>query len=91
MKWFAIFPKRGTAQIEPVEIERETDYFVYVKYPGLQLARREAKTCDYTEYHPTWESAKSRLVELAGKRLNYARLQLQAARGFYGNVKGLKP
>jgi hypothetical protein len=70
--------------ITPVEIERETDKSVWVN------GNRNAKQSDWATYFDTWEEAYSALLEAADKKVVSARLALDKAKGFYGNVNGLR-
>ena len=81
-KYMAAFWYRP--KIEKVEIEKETDKSVWID------GRRHAKESSNEKYTDDFDEAKLFLLEIAERKLRSARLSLQNAQGFYGNVKGLK-
>lgn len=70
--------------IEEVEVEKETDKSVWIN------GRRCAKESSFENYHATWEQAHEHLTARAEAKLGRARLALQHAQGYAGNVKGLR-
>lgn len=81
--WYRIYPALG-ARIDSVQIDRATDSFVWLK--GVKNARHTL----WCSYYPTWEEARTALLNQAERVLDAARRALQCAQGHYGNVKGLK-
>lgn len=82
-----IFYKTGkfvTKLIEPVEVDRITDKFIWVS--GSQVS----KSSEFAQYHETWEDAHAFLMVKARQKLDGARRQLELAQGHYDNVKGMK-
>lgn len=73
--------------IEPVEVEKYTEHFVWLR--GRKA--REGRITAYYCYFPTWADAQAHLLDIAQKRLDSARLSLQNAQGYLGNIKGLRP
>ena len=73
-----------TPNIEEVEIDKETEHFVYI---GKD---RAAKISIYENYFDTWAEAKEALLEKQKTRCNSLRLFLERANGIMGNIKGLK-
>jgi hypothetical protein len=57
---FKIRP-RSQNEIEPIAVERETEYFVYVKYGTRE--RREAKVTDFYRICDSWEQARDVLLD----------------------------
>ena len=91
---------KHTAEITRVVCVRETAKTVivldgptvsYCGKPIEQWERAALKWTDYDKYHATWEVAHAHLKGAAEHRINAARNELQRARDFEGNVKGLKP
>lgn len=81
--------------IEPVEVEKETEHFVYIptvshsnKKPSP--SRREGKISEYSSYHDSWEDAHNFLMKRATDKVTSARVDLARANGELGNVKGMK-
>ena len=76
--------------IRAYECVEETAKFAWLK--GLRFdpdeitKRKKAGVC-----FDTWAEAHAELTRRAEDRLAQARRQLQAAQGFAGNVKGMKP
>ena len=70
--------------IEAVEVERETEASVWVN------GQRNGKRTEYHSYFNTFKEAKQYLLDIAERSVNSARLNLERAKGHYGNVKGLK-
>lgn len=75
---------RREAKITPIEVERETAKYVWIK------GRRHGKRTEWDNYFDTWEEAKDFLMKGAEGALKTSRLMLERAQGHYGNVKGLK-
>lgn len=80
---------KHTAEITRVVCVRETAKTVIVLDGTTEQAA--LKWTDYDKYHATWEVAHAHLKGAAEHRINAARNELQRARDFEGNVKGLKP
>ncbi len=70
--------------IQAVQVEKETKQSVWID------GRRSAKQTTYENYFDSFDDAKNFLAKLADDKLISARRQLEAARGFAGNVRGLK-
>lgn len=73
-----------SARIDVVEVLRETKSTV-----TLADNTTERKHTLWHAYFDTWEEAHGRLMEIAEGDVKGARLRLQAAQGFLGNVKGM--
>jgi len=71
-------------RIEIIDVDRETDSFVFIK------GRRLCKNTEENLYADTFAEAKQHLLDLAERKVNSARLELERAKARYGNVKGLK-
>jgi hypothetical protein len=74
----------GKNLIQEVEVEKETEYFFYIK------GSRVKKEGGYEQYHDTWESAHAYLLKNAEKDVKSIRLNLEMANGYLGNIKGFK-
>lgn len=87
MKWFRVggYGGYGDELIKPVEVDKETKHFVFIG------KNRHTKDGRWMKHFPTWEEAKAHLDKKAENNLTTARHSLEAAQGFAGNVKGLKP
>ena len=70
--------------IEPIEIDRETDFSVFI---GKE---RNAKRSSWHNYFDTWDDAKTFLLEHAESEAASCRRQLEVANGKLGNIRGLK-
>ncbi len=70
--------------IKQTEIDKETEKSVWID------GRRNAKRSDWYNYFDTWGEARDFLMGKAEEKLRTARLMLQNAQGYMGNVKGLK-
>ena len=75
--------------VEPVEVERETDKCVYVKYAAR--VARENKVTEWGRFFSTWAEAADYLhtravgrVESAKSQLRSAEEELEAARAILG-------
>lgn len=93
--WYKVSGHRQ--QISPVEIEKNTDHFVFVRDPygyGTEKAKakvvRLAIRSECGAYFPTWEDAHAYVLERAERSVRDSRLRLEQANGHLGNVKGLK-
>jgi hypothetical protein len=78
----AIFSYDGL--IKNVSIDKETDKSVWIN------GNRHLKSCEYEQFHDTWDDAKNYLLSKAESQLICARRELEKAQGYMGNVKGLK-
>jgi len=76
------------AEIDKVEVERETEYFVFVLRNGKEV--RDGKKTEWAEYYDTWDEAHAALMKDAEQKITNARRSLEYAHGFQGNVKGMK-
>jgi hypothetical protein len=74
----------GKNLIKEVEVEKETEHFFYIK------GSRVKKEGGYEQYHDTVEAAYAYLLENAEKEAITARLNLERANGYLGNIKGMK-
>ena len=84
-KYMVIFGAHDvTPNIEEVEIDKETEHFVYI---GKD---RAAKRSVYENYFDSWSEAKEALLERQKTRCDSLRLFLERANGIMGNIKGLK-
>ena len=70
--------------IEAVEVDRETAAYVWVN------GQRNRKLTKYNSYFDTFDEARQHLLGIAERSVNSARINLERAKGHYGNVKGLK-
>ena len=87
-------------QIECVECARETEKAVWVlEYPWTldggrgtkpPIERRRMKQSDGDNFHDTWESAHTFLMERAASELQAARHRLEQAQGTFGNAKSMR-
>lgn len=79
-------------KIEAVEVERETDKCVWVKWTmgANDRLHKELKNTESHDYFDSWDDALAILLVRAEIRLENARVRLQQAQGTYGNVKGMK-
>lgn len=85
------YPK---AEIEAVEVVRETDGSIFLPADprwNKSGERREAKITDWHEYHDSWEQAHSALIRKAERDVESARRRLESSNGLLGNIKGMKP
>jgi len=74
--------------IRPVEVTRTTKQSAYViGCNGKE--RRDRLVGKGYEILPTWEEAHQRLLELADKALEDARMNLERARGRRGQIAGM--
>jgi acyl-homoserine lactone acylase PvdQ len=78
------FPK---AEIEAVEVVRETEKFVVLRNSRGEY--REAKDSEYTIYHNTWEEAHCWLVDRARNKLSAAQSNLEYAERFVIEVSAM--
>lgn len=79
--WYEVW----LADIRPVRVQRSTEDSVWIE------GRRRKRLCETYAYFPTWDQAKSHLVEQAQQKVNYLRRQLEYYNGILGNAKGKKP
>jgi hypothetical protein len=85
------------AEIERVEVVRETDHTVWVRVntawhgqPPKWKEQQRRKDSGGDVYHETWEAAHAHLLDRAESDLEAARKRLTNAQGLYGNVKGMR-
>lgn len=82
-------------KIERIECLRETAQSVFVKDTGIMAnksgERRESKSCDWYQYHDSWDAAHAHLIAQAEADVSNLRDRLESAKGKLGNVKGMKP
>lgn len=71
------------ARIDEVEIERETEHSVWIG------GHRHVKHTSSTNYFNTFEKAHKELMKVAEQKVSSAKYQLDQAKGYLGNVKGL--
>ena len=76
---------RQAARIEAVEVLRETKAHVFLA-DGRHLKMSETGDC----YHNTWQDAHAELTARAKVLVQRARRQLEIAKSYEGNVKGLR-
>ncbi len=78
------------AKITAHECTKETASYVWLKglYYGNDGTHKKKKNCDVFS---TWAEAHAALTRRAEAKLTAARLSLQYAQGFAGNVRGMKP
>jgi hypothetical protein len=74
----------GKNLIEEIEVEKETEYSVWIK------GRRAAKKTDYHNYFDTWEDAKLHLLAIEEKYVASMQLNLERALGKLRNLKELR-
>lgn len=90
--------ERGDAKIHRIECTRVTDKSVWFMEKPFYVfggdrdpvERKAARIGDRVSYHATWEEARANLMEHAELHLQSARSRLETARGYHGNVKGLR-
>ena len=82
--------KCAGADIQAVEVLRETMLCVFVQRYGTGTEFRANKITEWHQYHDSWEAAHQYLMDKAERRLAEARRSLQLAQSFLGNVKGLR-
>jgi hypothetical protein len=92
IKKFVIKVMFKIAKITEVEVIRETDVSVFVPTNRKEdyKGRREAKISQFDHYHDTWDLAHADLLDIAEKDVMRARRNLETAKAFYGNVKGMR-
>ncbi len=74
--------------IRPIEVTRVTGKSAYVLgFNGKE--RRQSLVMESYEILPTWEEAHRRLLELADKQVENARMNLERARGRRGQIAGM--
>jgi hypothetical protein len=78
------------AKITAHECTKETASHVWLKGLYYGDARTHSKKKD-GDVFATWAEAHAELTRRAEARLTSARLSLQYAQGFAGNVRGMKP
>jgi hypothetical protein len=78
------------AKITAHECTKETASYVWLKglYYGDDGTHRKKKDVDVFD---TWTEAHAELTRRAEAKLASARRRLEAAQGFAGNVRGMKP
>ncbi len=79
------------AEIEAVEVSRETDKYVFVLFRNRKVERKELKISDWNEYYDTWEDAHAALTLDAEWKVKNARRNLELANSYVGNIKGMRP
>lgn len=84
IKYVTARPLSNRPRIDVIEVDRETESSVWIG------GRRRAKQSVWDCYFDTFDEAKAFLTAKAEARLTAARLRLNDAQGFAGNVKGLK-
>ena len=75
-------------EIEPVQCRKVTAAYVW---PVGGNGTREARASRWSSYHETWADAHAALLAKAEQDLDIARIELERARGRYGQIKGLQP
>lgn len=80
--------EKYSAKIRAYACSKEDANYVwldnYWRVGNTQQLKRESQVFD------TWAEAHAELARRAEEKLNQARLQLQQAQGFAGNVRGMK-
>ncbi len=66
--------------IQRVEVERETEHFVWIK------GRREGRWTRYDKYHDTWHSAYAYLLNKAIMSLENSKDRLERAIDYFGKI-----
>jgi hypothetical protein len=85
MKKYRIKNRWETAEIEEIEVARETAQSVFVlRSDGSEC--RSAKVSEWHQYHDTWESAHAELVRKANSKIEHATRELQRANDFFRSV-----
>lgn len=72
-------------EIDPVEIERETEEFVYIN------GRRNAKNSDYGNYFSSWVEAHSYLMARHSAAVSRHKASVRSAEENLRKVEALKP
>lgn len=83
----------GTPQIKPVQVARATEHKVVVIeqwFGRAPVERKRDKTAAAEIFRPTWEECHAWLLDNAEARVKSMRLQLGAANGRLGNIKGMR-
>ena len=82
------------AKIEEVEVLRETAQCIFVSTNKTKSnpngERKELKMTEWYEYYDTWDAAHAALTDKAERQVTNARLALEIANSFAGNVKGMR-
>ena len=82
------------AKIEEVEVLRETEKCIFVSTNKTKSnpngERKELKMTEWYEYYDTWDAAHAALTDKAERQVTNARLALEIANSFAGNVKGMR-
>ena len=82
------------AKIEEVEVLRETAQCIFVSTNKTKSnpngERKELKMTEWSEYYDTWDAAHAALTDKAARQVTNARLALEIANSFAGNVKGMR-
>lgn len=73
------------AEIEEVEVERETEQSVWVN------GSRSAKRSSWANFYDTWQEAHDALWSRQTSRINSVRMQLERSKSVLGNINGMKP
>jgi len=73
-----------SSSIDRIEVDRETEYSVWIK------EARYEKSSNYATFYDSWNEAHEALLSRAQRGLDAARRNLEQAQADYGNVKGLK-
>jgi hypothetical protein len=84
MKKYIAKKAAWSTNISEVDVERESGSSVWI------AGRRHAKRSEWENYFDTWEQAHQFLLDLAQEEVDSCRLQLERAKGYLGNIKGMK-
>ena len=77
-----------SANIEEVEVLRETEKFVFTLCREKEIG--EGKNTEWAEYYDTWDAAHAALTKAANNSISNARRELELSKSFAGNVKGMR-
>ena len=78
----------GSQKIRALICSKETSKFAWLE--DFYVGGGARKLLKESQVFNTWAEAHAELTRRAEERLNLARLQLQQAQGFAGNVRGMK-
>ena len=84
------YPSTPDAKIKKMEVEKETTKCIWIKGHSGSKAVRSNKHSGYENYFDTWQEAHKYILELAEKKVESIRYQLNQANGLLGNIKGMK-
>ena len=76
---------RWRLTIKPIEVERETASYVWMK--SLRCCSKRSK---FESYFDTWDEARDWLIAETTRDLDNAREELKRAQSRVGNAKGLR-